>query len=88
MLAGKGAEKKLMQRAEWKTIFGKENVVLKSISAYHKHILSHQILNARFWQIEITKATFKKLEKGFTKIKKKDLNNYALPRLIDRVLND
>ena len=82
------SEKILMQSAQWKAIFGKQKLVLKSISAYHKHILSHQILHARFWQIKITKATFKKLETDFIKIKKKDLNGYALSRLIDRVVNE
>ncbi len=81
------SEKKLMQTAEWKKIFGKENLHVLHISGYYKHVLSHQILQARFWKIELTKSTFKKFEKSYLKIKREELNNYALPRLIDKVLN-
>jgi A/G-specific adenine glycosylase len=81
------SEKKLMQSKDWKKLFEKDKLRIKHISTYHKHILSHQILQARFWHLEVSKATFKRMEKHFIKIKKQDLNKYALPRLIDKVIN-
>lgn len=79
------SEKNLMQSAEWKAMFGKEKLHIKSISAFHKHILSHQILQARFWEMDGNTAKLK-LDNTFIKIKKTDLANFAWPRLIDRYL--
>jgi len=49
------------------------------------HILSHQRLHARFYHFEQLPS---KLNQGWIKIKKVELDNYPLPRLIDRYLEN
>lgn len=82
------SEKKLLQSPEWKAFFGITPYQIINVSPYHKHILSHQILQARFWTIRINKGTPAGINSTFLKIKKQQLNSYALPRLIDRVVNE
>lgn len=47
-----------------------------------KHILSHRIIYANFYTIEITRDT--SIQKQFLKINKADLFNFAISRLVDR----
>jgi A/G-specific adenine glycosylase len=47
------------------------------------HILSHQRLHAKFYHFNQIPS---ELKKGWIKIKKSELDNYPLPRLIDRYL--
>ncbi len=49
-----------------------------------KHVLSHRIIYANFYTIEITKDA--SIEKRFLKINKADLFNFAISRLVDRYL--
>ncbi|MBL0046799.1 MAG: A/G-specific adenine glycosylase [Bacteroidetes bacterium] len=82
------SEKELLQSPEWKAFFGNTPIQIVSISPYCKHLLSHQILQARFFTIRIGKGIPVGIHNSFLKIKKQQLNSYALPRLIDRVVND
>lgn len=79
--------KKLMLSDEWIFFFANEEITIQKVSDYHKHILSHQILNARFWEIDAGKSKLKNIKKKFQKIKHNQLNTFALPRLIDKVMN-
>ena len=47
-----------------------------------KHVLSHRIIFANFYTIEITTDTF--IKERFLKIEKADLFNFAISRLVDR----
>lgn len=49
-----------------------------------KHVLSHRIIYANFYTIEITKGA--SVEERFMKIDKADLFNFAISRLVDRYL--
>lgn len=57
------------------------NYVLLKKTVAKKHVLSHQHLYATFYELQLTKAF---TNKSFIKINKEDLNNYALPQLINR----
>ena len=61
-----------------------ENFEVTSIVAAKKHILSHQILFATFYELTI-KAPIK--SKSLIKIKRANLNNFGLPQLINKYLN-
>lgn len=82
------SEKELLQSPEWKAFFGNLPIQIVNVSPYHKHILSHQILQARFFTIRIGKGIPIGIHNSFLKIKRQQLNSYALPRLIDRVINE
>lgn len=48
-----------------------------------KHVLSHQIIHASFYQIETNSFT----SEEFIKIKEEELTDYAIPKMIDNYLN-
>ena len=57
---------------------------VKQISAPFKHILSHQIIWATFWNISVKAHT--EAASTYLTINKEDLEQYAVPRLIERYL--
>ncbi len=78
-------EKKLVGSNDWQNLFRKERVKILKISGPVKHVLSHQHLHTRFWEIEISPKWHQK-QNNFVFIKDEELMNYALPRLIDSYL--
>ncbi len=61
---------------------GKQYAV-RSISPGYKHVLSHQVLQAKFVNIELTKVPAV-LKKKFICVNRKAAHTYALPRLIEK----
>ncbi len=78
-------ETEILSSAELKTILEKNKFHVRAVSKYYKHILSHQQLNARFIEIEITKPL---LNKSLVKAKLNQLEKYALPRLVERYISE
>lgn len=62
-----------------------ETVEIGHISNVYKHVLSHQLLYAKFIQVKLKKTI--PLKDGLL-VKKQALQNYALPRLIDKYLEE
>ncbi|MDQ3193350.1 MAG: A/G-specific adenine glycosylase [Bacteroidota bacterium] len=58
----------------------------KNVSIEYKHVLSHQIIYATFYEIEIT--GFKKTEKNSKYIRIQSFKQHAIPRLIDKYLKN
>lgn len=75
-------EKNIIDSEEWQNLFG-NNTVINTISTPIKHLLSHQTIYARFWEIKTSAF----LSNNYTKIPIKDINKYPLPRLIDSYIN-
>ncbi len=69
---------------EWKAIFGKKKVIIKSVSEEYKHILSHQIIYATFIEVKISPSAIS--FKGTKTIPLKDLKKIAVSRLIEKYL--
>lgn len=63
----------------------KTDFVVKEISVPFKHVLSHQVLLAKFLRVELKKISAPL--KRHIPVKTAEVNNYALPRLIDRYWN-
>lgn len=61
-----------------------ENIIINSISESYKHILTHQIIYARFVYLTMEKIPLDC--KGFLKIHKKDIFKFAVPRLLEAVV--
>jgi A/G-specific adenine glycosylase len=78
---------KLISSKELKAMLSTANPVIESIPTSYKHILSHQKLNAQFIKIKIDK-TLKKLPPDCFWIEKKNINKYAVPRLIERYISN
>lgn len=74
---------KIIAGKELKQFTGKNAFVVRTVSPVMKHVLSHQHIYATFIEIE-TKSAVK--DKRFIPVNEKDLEQYAIPRLIDRYL--
>jgi len=79
-------EIKLMSTAEWKSLFGDTDYHLVEVSKKYKHQLTHQKLNARFFVIAI-KDKPNALSKKTILVKKEDIHQYPVPKLIDNYLH-
>jgi A/G-specific adenine glycosylase len=79
------SESKLIGSGEWNKWFPGEEAVIREVSVPYTHILSHQRIYARFWEIETTK---KPKDKEWIETTMSKLHTYAVPRLIDRYLEE
>ncbi len=73
---------RLIEAEEWNELVGNGKIIIRSISAPVKHILSHQIIHARFIIIEAKSISYK-LKTDYTEIPINKINDYSIPRLID-----
>ena len=60
---------------------------IRSISRSFQQTLSHQIIQANFWEIDLPKVP-DKLPSGLMSIPREHLKNYAFPKIIDWYLQD
>jgi A/G-specific adenine glycosylase len=79
-------EEELQKHAEWKKIFGRIKPFVRSESKTYKHLLSHQRIYAKFWQIDISENI--KASADWTQTRKTELHTYPIPRLVDLYLNE
>ena len=77
---------RLISRKEWKNIF--ENTFIQSVKlgAIKKHILTHQIIHARFYYVAVSKK--ENAPDNTIEIPVKKIKDYAVPRLIDNFINE
>jgi A/G-specific adenine glycosylase len=80
------SEEQFLRSKEWKAFIGKTKYTIKAISVNYKHVLSHQKIYARFWEIDCAKPFDKLLPDTAIVIKVKDIQKYAVPRLIENYL--
>lgn len=59
------------------------NAVFFRVSEQFKHLLSHQRIYAKFWEFNLAETP---AVKGLKKIKKRDIHEFAVPRLIQKYL--
>jgi A/G-specific adenine glycosylase len=64
-------------------LFGRP-VVLGERSGQLRHVLSHQVILARFWDVELPPRA--RLPEGWLLAGRADMDRYAVPRLIERFL--
>ncbi len=73
---------KFLKDKKWNEVVLLRNPVLKDVSEEYVHLLSHQKLFARFYLLEIVNGKMELPADSFW-IKINDLENYAVPKLID-----
>ena len=72
-----------IKRSEyWKKLFNSHSVLITNISGRIKHQLSHQIIFSTFIHVSVNQMK----KNDLMKIKWDDLNEYPVPRLIDKYL--
>lgn len=79
-------EEQFLRSQEWKNFIVNTKHTVKSVSASYKHILSHQKIYARFWEIDCENSFEKLLSETCITIRKKDIHKYAVPRLIENYI--
>ena len=75
----------LMLSEKWLDIFKDQSMSIKDISQEYKHILSHQKIYARFWQIELDYFS-ESLKEKYISTSNENLHEYAVPKLVDNYL--
>jgi A/G-specific adenine glycosylase len=76
-------EEDFLKSKEWKIFIGSSKYTVKSISLGYKHILTHQKIYARFWEIDCKIKVDKLLPETGIIIKERDIHKYAVPRLVE-----
>ena len=77
----------LFNTKEWKSLTGKGEVNILYHSPVIKHLLSHQTIYATFYVLDITNASAAKLKNNYIKLAVKQLERYAFPQLIVKILH-
>jgi A/G-specific adenine glycosylase len=77
----------LLEHPDFKKLVQKAKIKITNWHSAKKHILSHQIIYARFWQIEMVKGNLKQ-DKAIIKISEERLAEYPVPRILDIYLKN
>lgn len=73
----------LMRTREYKEMFNEtESIVLQQSHSF-KHVLSHQIIYANFYQLEVPAFS----DERFERVDEDSLHDYAVPKMIENYLN-
>ncbi len=83
----KVTENKLMASDEWKKFFGKSKITISSVSREQKHLLSHQHIHAKFYEVQVSKGKNRISKDNLLLVSKNNLEKYAIPKLIENYLN-
>ena len=73
----------LLINPQFKELIGAIAYTVRADSQEFRHQLSHQLIHARFVEIETTDGI---KNKDFLKVNSEQLDNFALPRLIEKFL--
>ncbi|MDD3077922.1 MAG: A/G-specific adenine glycosylase [Paludibacter sp.] len=74
-------EHELIESDFFRNLFGKTEVEFMKISGIYKHVLTHRRIFARFYEVNIADVHYEIT--GFLKIKRSEIDRYAIPRLIE-----
>jgi A/G-specific adenine glycosylase len=79
-------DSELLNHRDFCAVLGTKSFKIKSVSREYVHQLSHQKLFVRFWEIET--PDFKQDEAPFYIVSEKDLPSYAVPRLVEKYMEE
>jgi len=78
------SHKKLILLKEWNDLFSGMKVTLLKESKKYRHILTHQVIVAKFYHLEISDDA----SLPFLKVAFIDIGKYPVPRLVEKFLED
>ncbi len=81
------AENALIKNKEFNTLINNTEFKIQAVSQERKHILSHQILFAKFYHLNVG-DNLKRILGKFERIKKRKLNEKPIPKLIENYLKE
>jgi A/G-specific adenine glycosylase len=79
-------EEELIASPVLRELAGGNGFVIRKVSRTYKHILSHQVIYARFWEISLKKSY--KHQDNRLAVSEPELHDYAVPRLVETYLTD
>jgi A/G-specific adenine glycosylase len=79
-------QNKIRKLPEWESLFHNIDYQVSNVSKIHKHQLTHQTINTRFFSIEIKKMP-EPLNRDMLLIKKDELHRYPVSKLIENYLS-
>src|SRR3546814_220097 len=71
---------------DFRKILNDRHFLVSSVSETVKHVLSHQVILARFWELELKGSPVP--EKQYLAVGEKELEAYAFPKLIANYLEN
>jgi A/G-specific adenine glycosylase len=75
-----------LKSREWKNFIGACSYAISAVSPAYKHVLSHQKIYARFWEVHCVSPLTDLIMDTRILVPEKDLHQYAVPRLIENYL--
>jgi A/G-specific adenine glycosylase len=81
-------KKQLSKSADWKKEFGPAKISLLKVSDEYKHILSHQHIYAKFYEIKMELKTFSEKQTEWKVVDKRSVKKLAVPKLIEQYLDN
>jgi A/G-specific adenine glycosylase len=82
------SEKKIIVSENWKTLLGKSKITLMSVSREYRHLLSHQTIHAKFYEVNVPSKKVLEGKNKFILVSKKELKKLAVPKLIENFLEE
>ncbi|QEC51769.1 A/G-specific DNA-adenine glycosylase [Anseongella ginsenosidimutans] len=76
----------LFQLEDFRKILKDREYLVISVSQTLKHVLSHQVIHARFWELEL--KGYLKPESKYITVEEKEMEAYAFPKLITNYLEN
>lgn len=80
------SEDHFLKSPEWKKFIGEIPYTITAVSTPYKHVLSHQKIHARFWELSCNTPLTTLLADSQILIPEKELGQYPVPRLIENYL--
>jgi len=77
---------KLIETGEWKNIFGNNEYTIIEKTPVYRHILSHQIISAVFWKIQLSKCLISQSNEKL--VSADQFNGLPISKLIDNFCID
>jgi A/G-specific adenine glycosylase len=82
-------EEQFLKSDDWKKFMSpSKKHIIKSVSSHYKHILSHQKIYARFWEVECSQPLDNLLSPTGISIHQKEIQKRAVPRLIELYIKE
>lgn len=80
------SEDEFLKSTSWINFIGNTPHIINGSPSKHKHILTHQKIHARFWEIHCNSPFDKLIQKKASIIAKNSIHKHAIPRLIEKYL--
>ncbi len=80
-------DEKIMLTEEWRFLLENSELEIQKSSEFFKHILSHQVIYAKYFVIKLKKLR-KKIDEQFLKIPLNKIENYPVSKLISLIIID